>query len=89
MSSYAVRRGTVADLPYVHGLIKDSFAAMNDHYTDPKMQEMMASAAVAACEADLSANDFEKTYFSSYGTYFWVVEDMESGGVYGCCAIKR
>eukprot|EP00596_Hydrurales_sp_CCMP1899_P000544 CAMPEP_0119039380 /NCGR_PEP_ID=MMETSP1177-20130426/8820_1 /TAXON_ID=2985 /ORGANISM="Ochromonas sp, Strain CCMP1899" /LENGTH=559 /DNA_ID=CAMNT_0007003157 /DNA_START=109 /DNA_END=1788 /DNA_ORIENTATION=- len=89
MSNYAVRRGTVADLPYVHGLIKDSFAAMNDYYTDPKMQEMMASAAVSACETDLSANDFEKTYFSSYGTYFWVVEDKESGGVYGCCAIKR
>jgi succinylglutamate desuccinylase len=62
---------------------------MNDYYTDPKMQEMMASAAVSACETDLSANEFEKTYFSSYGTYFWVVEDTETGVVYGSCAVKR
>jgi N-acetylglutamate synthase-like GNAT family acetyltransferase len=52
------------------------------------MQEMMKKSALSMCEGELSEKEFEKTYFSSYGNHFWVIE--ESGGsVYGCVGVKR
>ena len=41
-SSYAVRKAERGDLPQIHGLIKDSFAAMNEYFPDPAMHDMMA-----------------------------------------------
>lgn len=44
-SGYAVRKAEKTDLPQIHGLIKDSFAAMNEYFPDPEMHEMMAKVA--------------------------------------------
>ena len=40
--NYAVRKAESRDLPQIHGLIKDSFAAMNEYFPDPAMHDMMA-----------------------------------------------
>lgn len=88
-SSYSVRKAETSDLPQIHVLIQDSFAAMNEYFTDPGMQEMMAKAAQSMCEGELSEQLFEKTYFTSFGHHFWVIEDQSSGAVQGCVGIKR
>lgn len=88
-SSYSVRKAEINDLPQIHVLIQDSFAAMNEYFTDPGMQEMMAKAAQSMCEGELSAQLFEKTYFTSFGHHFWVIEDLSDGAVQGCVGIKR
>jgi hypothetical protein len=88
-SKYRVRKAETNDLIHIHGLIKDSFAAMNEYFTDPAMQTMMAKAAQSMCEGELSAEQFEKTYFSSFGNHFWVIEESSNQGVYGCVGIKR
>lgn len=86
---YSVRKAEKTDLPHIHGLIKHSFAAMNEYFTDPVMQEMMAKGAQSMCDGELSEEQFEKTYFSSDKNHFWVIEEQGTGGVHGCVGIKR
>ena len=86
---YSVRKAEKTDLLYIHGLIKDSFAAMNEYFTDPAMQDMMAKGAQSMCDGELSEEQFEKTYFSSDKNHFWVIEESGTGSVHGCVGIKR
>ena len=88
-SQYRVRKADGNDLIHIHGLIKDSFAAMNEYFTDPAMHTMMEKAAQSMCEGELSVEQFDKTYFSTFGNHFWVIEDVSSKGVYGCVGLKR
>ena len=85
---YAVRTATTKDLPTIHGLIQTSFAALHD-YVSPEMVPRLEGWAKSLCETELSEAQFEKVYFSSYGTTFLVVEDTELKTVHGCVAVKR
>lgn len=85
---FAVRRAVISDLPAIHQLIKDSFNALND-YVPPEMHPRIIKAAESLCETELSPADFEKTYFSSVGTTFLVVEETACAEVHGCMAVKR
>lgn len=85
---FAVRKATTKDLPTIHGLIKTSFAALNE-YVPPEMVPKLEQWAKSLCESELSDEQFEKIYFSSYGTSFFVVEDTENKSVHGCVGVKR
>ena len=85
---YVVRKATTKDLPTIHNLIQTSFAALND-YVPPEMIPKLEGWAKSLCESELSEAQFEKIYFSSYGTTFLVVEDTENKSVHGCVAVKR
>jgi N-acetylglutamate synthase-like GNAT family acetyltransferase len=83
-----LRRATIRDLPAIHGLIRASFAAMNDHA--PHLHEVWAKGAEQGiADGDVSAASFEKEYLSSPDTVgFWVAEHRELG-VIGCAGLKR
>ena len=85
---FAVRKATTKDLPTIHTLIQTSFAALHDYVAPsfvPKLQEW----ALSLCKTELSEAEFEKIYFSSYGTTFFVCEDTETKTVHGCVGVKR
>jgi len=87
-SAFRVRTATSNDLTTVHALIKDSFAALNDH-TPPEFHARIKESAESLCKNELTEPKFSETYFSSYGTCFWVVEDVDKKAVMGCVAVKR
>ena len=87
--TYSVRRAENTDLPTIHGLIKDSYAALNDFITDPVRLKMISDGAQSVCDNELNEIDFQKTYFQQYGFNFWVVEEQPTARVLGCCALKR
>src|ERR1700761_9260726 len=84
--SVHVRIATKHDLPVIHALIRESFAAMSNH--SPASDEGLEDAARQARETDLSESTFEKQYLSKAGTGFWVAEH-DALGVIGCIGLKR
>ena len=87
-SGFKVRVAASADLPTIHSLIKDSFAALNDH-TPPEFHARIQESAESLCKNELTEPKFHETYFTTYGTCFWVVEDVGNQEVLGCVAVKR
>jgi N-acetylglutamate synthase-like GNAT family acetyltransferase len=84
----AIRSATVADLPRIVDLIRQSFAAMAEHYGNPSFNHVWTQAVEEAEKEDINAEQFLLTYFSSPGSSFWVVEDQTSG-VVACAGLKR
>jgi N-acetylglutamate synthase-like GNAT family acetyltransferase len=87
LESIHVRLATKADLPAIHALIHESFAAMAEHM-GPGSEEGLAEGAREARNGDLSEASFEKEYLSKPETGFWVAVHDERG-VIGCAGLKR
>lgn len=88
LSSVNLRQAKVADLPSIHDLIRESYAAMNE-ITGEAMKEMWEKGAEKAiASGDLVEESFIKTYLTTPGANFWIAE-VNDGGVVGCVGLKR
>ena len=82
-----VRCATVNDLPAVHQLIRESFAAMAEHSCFGA--DFWARGADELISKELNATEFENEYFrKGPGTHFWVATSS-SEGVVGCIGLKH
>ncbi len=85
----AIRGATIADLPSIHQLIRESFEALNDfHPTNQIIKAFTESNIKDVVDHELQDGPFQQMYFSSPDNYFWVAEHTEQG-IVGCVAIKR
>jgi len=82
----AVRGATPDDLPAVHGLIRESFAALLAHM--PGQREALEAAAEGAiADGDISVARFEGEFLARRSAGFWVAEHKDDG-VIGCIGLK-
>jgi N-acetylglutamate synthase-like GNAT family acetyltransferase len=79
-----VRKATSKDLPSIRELIKESFMAMSEEYGGTE-----ATWYAHLPAADLLDENFEESYFSVDGAFFWVAEDSDASAVVGCVGLKR
>jgi GNAT superfamily N-acetyltransferase len=84
-----IRPPVAEDLPAIHDLLRQSYAAMADHYPDQK-ERFVLSAETAIQSGDLEAAHFLAEYVTSAKSTsrFWVACDSELG-VVGCVGLKR
>lgn len=86
--SIRVRIAALSDLPIIHNLIRDSFAAMDRHSCLGKA--LWLRAAEDLITSELSSGAFEATYLDKgVDRCFWVAEMADVGGVIGCVGMKR
>ena len=86
--NFAVRIAKIGDLPVIHNLIRDSFAAMVPFF-DPGFPDNTDVWVKQAVEGDLNPSNFETIYISKPNSNYWVIENSESHEVCGCGAIKQ
>ncbi len=88
-----VRKATAADLPSIHNLIRQSFAAMIPHSCLPS--SIWHNGAHKLVTSELDPKNFETAYFNDQvnGNYFLVAEDTildtDALEIVGCVGIKR
>ena len=83
--NFAVRIAKIGDLPVIHNLIRDSFAAMVPFY-DPGFPHSTDEWVKQAIDGDLNPDNFDSIYISKPNSYYWVIENSESHEVCGCGA---
>ena len=85
-SELEIRTATSQDLPKIHGLIRNSFAAMEPHTSGANIPwDTFASDLI---NAEMLKDDFERVYLNSEGNNFWVAESSVLGGVVGCIGVS-
>lgn len=83
----SVRVANVQDLPAIHALMRQSFAAMNDIYGET-MREKHAQRAEDIITLELNEQSFCAQYFDNPGSSFWVAVS-EDGIVLGCIGVTK
>lgn len=84
-AAVTVRKAGVSDLPAIHQLIRESFAAMVEH-SYLCGEAFWARMAQSMIDTELSEREFETIYFSN-SNFFWVAES--DGNVVGCVGVKH
>ena len=82
----STRRATVADLPAVHQLIRESFSAMKEHSCFGA--DFWERGAQGLIESELSEQEFEGVYFGRGSNHFWVAVRSSDAAVVGCVGLK-
>lgn len=84
-----IRQASIADLPAIHDLIRESYSAMIPHsYLLPSFWIASAEKTIST---DLSQLNFESNYINNNkpDNCFWVAEATDSKIVVGCVGLKR
>jgi N-acetylglutamate synthase-like GNAT family acetyltransferase len=89
-----IRQATLADLPAIHDLLIQSFAAMGPHSI--LGTQFWINGAVKLNTTELSTDNFQSSYSMTNGNFFWVAETetavddgINAPKVVGCIGLKN
>lgn len=82
-----IRKATAGDLPSIHGLIRESFSAMVDHYGE-ETRSLNEKLTQETIEVDLNEINFQAQYLDNPDCEIWVAVSKDDV-IVGCIGVKK